>query len=658
MCMCTAGLLACNGTCIPADANNCGGCGTKCAAGQVCSDNMCQSGGCDVGEAECSAGACVDTMNNALNCGACGNACPAGSVCNAGTCGCSAAGQMLCSNTCVDTMNSNAHCGGCNRPCAGTCSMGACLAMPGGAVLLPPSIRRMTNAEYDASVQALLGTTMTPSAVYNFPPDSRQGGGFTFNDAQRVDPVMAKALDDAAQAVVTEARTANKFSTLAPCTNATTGGEACAKTFIASFGAKAFRRAVTTQETTDLVTLYHAGADSPGTYNEGIDLVTRGILQSVGFLYVTALGGGGAGTITLTPQELASNLSYLVAGTPPDQTLLDMATAGSLGTPDIREAQVRRLLTTQPGRDRMVRVVREWLGVDRISETAKDATVYAKFTTAARTSMDTETRKFIDEVVQRSTGTVGELLNAPWSIVDSTLAPIYGVTSAGATAHTNLPKRLGILNQAAFLSVFAHAQETAPVLRGVAVMRRVACMKLPDPQSLNIQVVPPAPDPAKSTRDRYDIHATDASCANCHATIDQIGFAFEMFDGMGAQRPAGTMSGTFADSHLGTNGALTTVNTKSNTTIANSTQFPNDFAGTYADSNALATALAGSAQVRECLARQFFRSSSGKSDDSVANAEQSFVDMWKQMSSDQQGKFVEVLVAYVRSPLFDQRSAP
>jgi hypothetical protein len=57
--------------------------------------------------------------------------------------------------------------------------MGACLAMPGGAVLLPPSIRRMTNAEYDASVQALLGTTMTPSAAYNFPPDSRQGGGFT-----------------------------------------------------------------------------------------------------------------------------------------------------------------------------------------------------------------------------------------------------------------------------------------------------------------------------------------------------------------------------------------------------------------------------------------------------------------------------------------------
>ena len=42
-------------------------------------------------------------------------------------------------------------------------------------VYLPASVRRLTNAEYDASVQALLGTTKTPST--NFPPDSRQAVG-------------------------------------------------------------------------------------------------------------------------------------------------------------------------------------------------------------------------------------------------------------------------------------------------------------------------------------------------------------------------------------------------------------------------------------------------------------------------------------------------
>src|SRR4051812_12045094 len=169
-CMCTAGLLACGGACVASDASHCGGCSTACTGGQVCSPNACQSSG-GAGEPQCSGGACVDTRSNALNCGACGTQCPAGSVCNGGVCGCSMAGQMLCANACVDTNTSNVHCGGCNQACNGTCTNGQCVSMPGGTVLLPPSVRRITNAEYDASVQALLGTTMAPSAT--FPPDSR-----------------------------------------------------------------------------------------------------------------------------------------------------------------------------------------------------------------------------------------------------------------------------------------------------------------------------------------------------------------------------------------------------------------------------------------------------------------------------------------------------
>ena len=308
----------------------------------------------------------------------------------------------------------------------------------------------------------------------------------------------------------------------------------------------------------------------------------------------------------------------------------------------------------------MVRVVREWLGVDRITETAKDTTVYSAFTTAARTSMDTETKKFIDEVVQRSTGTVGELLSANWSIVDSTLAPIYGVTSAGATAHTSLPKRLGILNQAAFLSVFAHAQETAPVLRGVAIMRRVACMKLPDPQSLNIQVVPPAPDPAKSTRDRFDIHATDAVCTSCHNDHrpDRLRVRDVRRNGRSSARPE-RPAGTFNDAHLGANGALTSVNTTSNTTIATTLGLPQRLrgrlrrqqrAGDRAGAERAGARVPGSAIFPVVVGpERRLRRPTPSSRSS---------NMWKQMSSDQQGKFVEVLVAYVRSPLFDQRSAP
>src|SRR5262245_40832656 len=83
-------------------------------------------------------------------------------------------------------------------PTDGTGGSGGSSGGPSGT-LLPARIRRITNAEYDASVRALLGTTQSLAAT-TFPPDSRQSN-FTLNDAQRVDPVLAKQLDDAASAL-------------------------------------------------------------------------------------------------------------------------------------------------------------------------------------------------------------------------------------------------------------------------------------------------------------------------------------------------------------------------------------------------------------------------------------------------------------------------
>ncbi|HEY8944114.1 MAG TPA: DUF1595 domain-containing protein, partial [Polyangiaceae bacterium] len=199
--------------------------------------------------------------------------------------------------------------------------------------LLPARIRRLTNAEYDASVQALLVTRKSPSVEFSFPPDSRQGphnspagAAFTVNDAQRVDPVLADKLDTAAQALVTEARENGKLSALAPCADATGGGEACAKAFLRSFGSKAFRRPLSDEEvdglTTGPMSAYHVGADGY-SYEEGIDLLVRVLLQSPGFLYVTEIGESTASATTaLTSNEIATQLSYLLTGAPPDDTTL------------------------------------------------------------------------------------------------------------------------------------------------------------------------------------------------------------------------------------------------------------------------------------------------------------------------------------------------
>jgi hypothetical protein len=83
-----------------------------------------------------------------------------------------------------------------------------------------------------------------------------------------------------------------------------------------------------------------------------------------------------------------------------------------------------------------------------------------------------------------------------------------------------------------------------------------------------------------------------------------------------------------------------------------------DFDGTYADSIELMNALAQSTAVKACLARQIFRSSAARSDASVKDAEDAFVETWKQLPADAQGRLADVLVAFVKSPIFIQRRTP
>jgi hypothetical protein len=513
------------------------------------------------------------------------------------------------------------------------------VALPDGEqtqVLLPARIRRLTNAEYQASVGELIGAE-ADGASKDFVPDSRQSD-FTVNEAQRVDPVFARQLAEAAEALAGQLRVAEK----AACADPATGAAACAEQFIRSFGERTYRRPLADDEVAQLLTVFNTAFEG-GTYDEGIALTVRAMLQSAAFLYLTEIGDAPATNVKLTSYELASAISYLVRGGPPPAELIERAKSGALDTPEGRYAAVSDatlgLFSGLPARDRVVRIVREWLGIDAIADTAKDSNIYQDFA-STKPAIQEETTQFLSELVSSRQGSLAQLIAGDWTMANASLGKVYGMTLPDETFRlVPSPNRLGILNQSAFLSVFAHAHETAPVLRGVAVMRRVACVPVPDPVDLSDAVVPPAPDPSKTTRERFDMHSTEGACAACHNNIDNFGFAFEQFDGMGRFR--------------------TTDNNQpvvSSVTISGGT----DFDGPYADSNALAKAMSTSRQVQVCFARHVFRAMAGTSAAEFAQSEDDFVKYWTSAVAPEGSPdvaIIETLRHYIASPAFAYRRA-
>ena len=503
--------------------------------------------------------------------------------------------------------------------------------------LIPARVRRLANAEYDGSVQTLLGTQRRPASDADFPPDLRRDG-FTVNASQRVDSLIVERLADAADVLATEAAQNGTLARLAPCATKDDPAQ-CARQFIGSFGPKVYRRPLIDEEVEALLALYTVGADG-ATYEDGIAHVTRGLFQSAGFLYLTELGVGrrpADGIVQLTPHEMAASLAYFLTSAPADDELVAKATSGKLADPAERETQARRLLATEPrAQDTAVRLVREWLGIDRIDGSAKDSLIYPGFE-PDKPSIVAESKDFVRAVAFESTGNLSELFGARWTVNTGPLALYQTAGSGPIPGSTLLSDRVGILNQAAFLATYAQAHESHPVFRGVAIARRVTCMGLDSPASFNIQVVPPLPDPMQTKRERYSAHSTKEICAWCHKIIDPFGFSFEHYDGMGGYRDLD--HGKSVDSVV-------------------EVAVQRDFDGQYGDSNQLAEALARSSVVRECFARYMFRAAAGTGDGAATPGETEFIEALQQAPNATRGSIVETLISTVKSAQFAVRSAP
>jgi hypothetical protein len=208
-----------------------------------------------------------------------------------------------------------------------------------------------------------------------------------------------------------------------------------------------------------------------------------------------------------------------------------------------------------------------------------------------------ETTDFADYVIRHGDGRLETLLTAPFSIIEGPLYELYGVaatTSPNGDPTTPLDEsqRAGILTHASVMAAQAHSEQTSPVLRGLFVRQSLLCQPMPPPPA-DVNNTPPPPDPNATTKERFNEHTQDPACAGCHLLIDPVGWGFEQYDAIGRYR---TMEGS---NPVDARGEITGTA---------------DADGEFDGAVELAQLLAGSEQVGECVAKQWFRFAFGRSE--------------------------------------------
>jgi hypothetical protein len=275
-----------------------------------------------------------------------------------------------------------------------------------------------------------------------------------------------------------------------------------------------------------------------------VEATLAALLSSPNFLYRVEIGEAdpATGFKSFTGYEMASRLSFLLAGTTPDDALLGAAEAGALGTEDGIAAQAARLLATPGAHGAVLRFFGEHFSLDTLGGLAKDGHTYPLFSTTLGAAMRGEIERTLDDVIFTRDADFRELFTTRTSFVNAELAKLYGVPAPSGWGQVTWPSdgdRAGIFGFAGVLAIESHAVLTSPTLRGKLLRERLLCQTIaPPPNNANAGKFD-APDAAAghvTMRDRLSQHATDPTCAGCHTQMDPIGLGLEHFDAIGAYR--------------------------------------------------------------------------------------------------------------------------
>lgn len=305
------------------------------------------------------------------------------------------------------------------------------------------------------------------------------------------------------------------------------------------FMTRAFRRPVETAEVKPYHKFFTSIRATLPSFEEAMQETLAMVLISPDFLYLVEPAADKKRS--LNDWELASRLSYFLWSTLPDERLLQLAKENKLHQPKVLEQEIQRMLADRRAWQFVEQFADQWLDLGAVARIAINPDYYPNFDNTLKDSMRDESLHFFHEVLQQDLSALN-FLDSEFTMLNEALAKHYGLTGPRGSSFERVAlkpddQRGGVLTHGSILLGNSTGEDSHPVKRAVWIRERLLDDPPADPPPNVPNLDSTNPDFAKlSVKEQLAAHREEASCNDCHRSIDPWGIPLENFGGDGLWR--------------------------------------------------------------------------------------------------------------------------
>ncbi len=396
--------------------------------------------------------------------------------------------------------------------------------------------RRLTINEYIETVKASVGVDIAKEAREILPPDLRADG---FRNTAYNLSVDLKHIESYAQLAEKIVEKMDVAAFAARFSNSRSLTDKQMRKFLEAMGKWVLRGPLDEYELVSFRGISTSVASAGGDFDDATAFILEAMLQSPRFLYRIENQRGDGSAWPVTDYEMASRISYLLWGAPPDEQLMQAADRGELTSADAIKQHVVRMMSDPRAIERSVEFVSDWLNLDSLDNLRPAPEKFPDWNPQLAEDMKRETRAYFREIVWEQQRPLADLLNTPVAFVTPALATHYGFQNIPHSENgglvrvdlSNEPGRGGLLTQGAVLT--KGGDEASMVTRGLFVLHDILRGIVSDPPPC-VDTTPVASEPGLTQRSIAEDRIAKKSCGVCHAKFEPLAFGLEKFNGLGS----------------------------------------------------------------------------------------------------------------------------